>query len=173
MSNKVIPYGRQNIVQDDIDAVISTLTGDFLTQGPQVPSFEKKVSNYCGAEYGVAVNSATSALHIACLALGLGKGDYLWTSPNTFVASSNCGLYCGAKIDFVDIDKDTFNINKVSVVKLHLTFTILPQTNIHTYHLMSFDIISQGVDSLFPSILPRGNMRSVLFASFLILKSRM
>ena len=107
---KVIPYGRQDISQADIDSVTEILKSDFLTQGPQVPLFEKIVSDYCGAEYGVAVNSATSALHIACLALRLGRGDWLWTSPNSFVASANCGLYCGAKVDFVDIDSKTYNL---------------------------------------------------------------
>ena len=87
----MIPYGRQDISQSDIDSIVSVLQSDFLTQGPQVPLFERAIAGYCGAEYGVAVNSATSALHIACLVLGLGKGDYLWTSPNSFVASSNCG----------------------------------------------------------------------------------
>jgi UDP-4-amino-4,6-dideoxy-N-acetyl-beta-L-altrosamine transaminase len=104
----VIPYGRQDISQQDIDAVVEVLRSDFLTQGPQVPLFEKNVSDYCGADFGIAVNSATSALHIACLALGLGQGDSLWTSPNTFVASANCGLYCGASVDFVDIDPLTY-----------------------------------------------------------------
>lgn len=107
----MIPYGHQNISQDDIDAVVDVLRSDFLTQGPVVPNFEKLVADYVGANYGVAVNSATSALHIACLALGLGPGDWLWTSPNTFVASANCALYCGAKVDFVDIDSDTYNIS--------------------------------------------------------------
>jgi len=107
----MIPYGRQDINQADIDSVINVLHSDFLTQGPQVPLFEKVVSNYCGAAFGIAVNSATSALHIACLALGLGKGDWLWTSPNSFVASANCGLYCGAKVDFVDIDPRTYNLS--------------------------------------------------------------
>jgi UDP-4-amino-4,6-dideoxy-N-acetyl-beta-L-altrosamine transaminase len=107
----VIPYGKQDINQTDINSVINVLQSDFLTQGPQVPLFEKTVSDYCGAEYGVAVNSATSALHIACLALGLGRGDWLWTSPNSFVASANCGLYCGAKVDFVDIDTKTYNLS--------------------------------------------------------------
>jgi UDP-4-amino-4,6-dideoxy-N-acetyl-beta-L-altrosamine transaminase len=107
----VIPYGKQDINQADIDSVVDVLQSDLLTQGPQVPLFEKTVSEYCGVEYGVAVNSATSALHIACLALGLGEGDYLWTSPNTFVASANCGLYCGAKVDFVDIDLQTYNLS--------------------------------------------------------------
>jgi len=106
----MIPYGKQDIDQNDIDAVIEVLNSDFLTQGPNVPLFEQTVANYCQANYAVAVNSATSALHIACLALGLGEGDYLWTSPNTFVASANCGLYCGAKVDFVDIDSRTYNM---------------------------------------------------------------
>jgi UDP-4-amino-4,6-dideoxy-N-acetyl-beta-L-altrosamine transaminase len=106
----VIPYGKQDISQADIDAVVNVLKSDFLTQGPQVPLFEKTVADYCGAKFGVAVNSATSALHIACLALGLTEGDGLWTSPNTFVASANCGLYCGAQIDFVDIDPQTYNL---------------------------------------------------------------
>lgn len=107
----MIPYGKQDIKQTDIDSVLNVLQSDFLTQGPQAPLFEKIVSDYCGAEYGVAVNSATSALHIACLALGLREGDWLWTSPNSFVASANCGLYCDAKIDFVDIDKQTYNMS--------------------------------------------------------------
>jgi len=107
----LIPYGKQSISQDDINSVISVLQSDFLTQGPQVPLFEKVVANYCGVDYGIAVNSATSALHIACLSLGLGKGDLLWTSPNSFVASANCGLYCGAKVDFVDINLQTYNLS--------------------------------------------------------------
>jgi UDP-4-amino-4,6-dideoxy-N-acetyl-beta-L-altrosamine transaminase len=106
----MIPYGRQDINQQDIDAVIDVLKSDFLTQGPQVPLFEQAVMNACGAHYAVAVNSATSALHIACLALGLGEDDWLWTTPNTFVASANCGLYCGAQVDFVDIDPRTYNL---------------------------------------------------------------
>lgn len=106
----MIPYGRQSIDQADIDAVVAVLQSDYLTQGPKIPAFEQAVASYCGAQFGVAVNSATSALHIACLALGLGKDDELWTSPNTFVASANCGLYCGAKVDFVDIDPQTYNL---------------------------------------------------------------
>lgn len=106
----MIPYGRQDISQEDIDAVEEVLQSDFLTQGPQVPRFEKVVSDYCDARYAVCVNSATSALHIACMSLGLGEEDWLWTSPITFVASANCGLYCGAKVDFVDINPDTYNI---------------------------------------------------------------
>tara|TARA_R110002073_G_scaffold206713_1_gene366456 strand:+ start:1667 stop:2824 length:1158 start_codon:yes stop_codon:yes gene_type:complete len=106
----MIPYGRQDINQQDIDTVINVLKSDFLTQGPQVPAFEQSVMDSCDAKYALAVNSATSALHISCIALGLGKGDWLWTSPNTFVASSNCGLYCGAQVDFVDIDPRTYNL---------------------------------------------------------------
>ena len=106
----VIPYGKQNISQQDIDSVVDVLNSDFLTQGPQVPAFEQALMGHTGARYALAVNSATSALHIACLALGLGDGDWLWTSPVTFVASANCGLYCGAKVDFVDIDPDTYNM---------------------------------------------------------------
>ena len=113
----MIPYGKQDINQSDIDSVVGVLQSDFLTQGPQVPLFEEAVSNYCGSQYGVAVNSATSALHIACLALSLGKGDYFWTSPNSFVASANCGLYCGAKVDFVDIDKKTYNMSVAELEK--------------------------------------------------------
>jgi len=113
----MIPYGKQDINQADIDSVIDVLQSDFLTQGQQVPLFEKTVSDYCGVEYGVAVNSATSALHIACLALGLGENDYLWTTPNTFVASANCGLYCGARIDFVDIDPKTYNLSAEELEK--------------------------------------------------------
>jgi UDP-4-amino-4,6-dideoxy-N-acetyl-beta-L-altrosamine transaminase len=107
----MIPYGRQDIAQDDIDAVVSVLRSDFLTQGPAVPAFEQAVAERVGARHAVAVNSATSALHIACLALGLGPGDRLWTSPITFVASANCGLYCGATVDFVDIDPRTYNLS--------------------------------------------------------------
>ena len=106
----MIPYGRQDITQTDIDAVVAVLRSDYLTQGPTVPRFEQTVAQYCRAKHAVAVNSATSALHIACLALGLGPGDWLWTSPITFVASANCGLYCGAKVDFVDIDPRTYNL---------------------------------------------------------------
>jgi UDP-4-amino-4,6-dideoxy-N-acetyl-beta-L-altrosamine transaminase len=113
----MIPYGRQDITQADIDAVVDVLKSDFLTQGPKVPEFERLLSAYAGASYAVAVNSATSALHIACLALGLSEGDYLWTTPITFVASANCGLYCGAKIDFVDIDPATYNLCPVALEK--------------------------------------------------------
>lgn len=107
----IIPYGRQDISEADIQAVVDVLRSDFLTQGPAVPAFEKAVADYCGAQHAVAVNSATSALHIACLALGVGPGDWVWTSPNTFVASANCALYCGAQVDFVDIDPHTYNMS--------------------------------------------------------------
>ena len=107
----MIPYGRQEITKEDILEVEKVLRSDFLTQGLVVPKFEQAVLKYCGAKHAVAVNSATSALHIACLALNLGPNDYLWTSPNTFVASANCGIYCGANIDFVDIDSKTFNMS--------------------------------------------------------------
>ncbi len=106
----MIPYGRQSVSDDDIAAVTDVLRSDFLTQGPVVPRFEAAVARACGGVHAVAVNSATSALHIACLALGIGPGDTVWTSPNTFLASANCARYCGAAVDFVDIDADTFNM---------------------------------------------------------------
>ena len=106
----MIPYGRQDINQADIDAVVEVLRSDFLTQGPAVPAFESAVASYCSAQHAVAVNSATSALHIACLALGVGPNDVVWTTPITFVASANCALYCGADVDFVDIDPRTYNL---------------------------------------------------------------
>ncbi len=111
MTSSYIPYGKQSITQADIDAVVEVLQSDWLTQGPAIARFEQIVAAYTGAAHGVAVNSATSALHIACLALGLGPGDWLWTSPNTFVASANVGLYCGAHVDFVDIDPRTYNLS--------------------------------------------------------------
>ncbi|WP_321338273.1 UDP-4-amino-4,6-dideoxy-N-acetyl-beta-L-altrosamine transaminase [uncultured Cohaesibacter sp.] len=113
----MIPYGRQDISQADVDAVVKVLRSDFLTQGPVVPRFEEALAKKVGATYAVAVNSATSALHLAVLSLGLGKGDLLWTSPITFVASANCGRYCGADIDFVDIDPNSFNICPVALKK--------------------------------------------------------
>tara|TARA_B100000787_G_C16195161_1_gene300247 strand:- start:815 stop:1993 length:1179 start_codon:yes stop_codon:yes gene_type:complete len=113
MSNKIknLFYSKQSISNEDIEKVVETLNSTFLTQGPMVPEFEKKFADYSGAKYGVATNSATSALHVACMALDLGKGDWLWTSPNSFVASANCGIYCGANVDFVDIDPKTYNIS--------------------------------------------------------------
>ena len=111
----MIPYGRQDITQADIEAVVSVLQSDFLTQGPVVPRFENAVTAHVGVKHALAVNSATSALHIACLALGLGPNDWLWTTPITFVASANCGLYCGAQVDFVDIDPDTYNLSTAAL----------------------------------------------------------
>ena len=113
----MIPYGRQDISQQDIDAVVEVLQSDFLTQGPKVPLFEKTVAKRAGVKHTLAVNSATSALHIACLALGLSEGDWLWTTPITFVASANCGLYCGAQVDFVDIDHRTYNLCTIELEK--------------------------------------------------------
>ena len=110
-----IPYGRQDISAADIQAVVDVLRSDFLTQGPAVPAFETAVADYCGARHAVAVNSATSALHIACAALGVEPGDRVWTSAVTFVASANCARYCGAEVDFVDIDPHT---NNMSVARL-------------------------------------------------------
>jgi len=107
----VIPYGRQDITQADVDAVSEVLRSDFITQGPTIPRFERAVASRVGATHAVAVNSATSALHVACAALELGPGDILWTVPNTFVASANCGRYCGADVDFVDIDPFTWNLS--------------------------------------------------------------
>lgn len=121
----MIPYGRQEITQADIDAVVRVLQSDYLTQGPLVPRFEQAVASYCGAQHAVAMSSATSALHLACLAIGVGVGDTVWTSPITFVASANCAVYCGAKIDFVDIDPRTYNLcpqalaEKLSQAKIH------------------------------------------------------
>jgi len=107
----LIPYGRQYIDEEDIESVVNTLRSDYLTQGPKISEFEAALSKFCGSKYGVAVNSATSALHLSCLALGLKAGDYVWTSPNSFVASANCAIYCGAEIDFVDIDPKTYNMS--------------------------------------------------------------
>ncbi len=113
----MIPYGRQEITDADIEAVIGVLKSDYLTQGPKVPEFEKSVTDYCKVKHGIAVNSATSALHVACLALGVGEGDMVWTSPITFVASANCARFCGADIDFVDIDPKTYNMCPVALEK--------------------------------------------------------
>ncbi|WP_201577814.1 UDP-4-amino-4,6-dideoxy-N-acetyl-beta-L-altrosamine transaminase [Psychrobacter immobilis] len=106
-----IPYGRQNITEEDIDAVVNVLKSDYLTQGPKVPEFEDAIKEHCNVRYALAMNSATSALHAACLALDVGKGDIVWTTPITFVASANCALYCGATVDFVDIDPKTYNLS--------------------------------------------------------------
>ncbi len=123
--NKFIPYGRQDINKSDIESVLSVLKSDFLTQGPKVVEFENKVAQLVGSKNAIATNSATSALHIACLALDLRSNDLLWTSPNSFVASANCGLYCGASVDFVDIDKKTLNICPIALEnKLHHAYKI-------------------------------------------------
>lgn len=115
----MIPYGRQEVTQADVDAVEAVLRSDFLTQGPAVARFEQALAAYCGAAHGVAMANATAALHIACLALDLGPGDWLWTSPNTFLASANCGVYCGARVDFVDIEPRTYNMDAAALaVKL-------------------------------------------------------
>lgn len=113
----MIPYGRQDVTSEDIDAVVQVLQSDYLTQGPEVPAFEADVAKFVDVKHAVATNSATSALHLACLALGLGEGDWLWTVPNTFVASANCGLYCGANVDFVDIDVETYNLCPLALEK--------------------------------------------------------
>ncbi|QLL29921.1 UDP-4-amino-4,6-dideoxy-N-acetyl-beta-L-altrosamine transaminase [Thermosynechococcus sichuanensis E542] len=107
----IIPYGRQDITPEDIAAVVEVLQSDWLTQGPKIPEFEAALASYCGARYAVVVSSATAALHLACIAAGLKAGDRLWTSPITFVASANCGRYCGATVDFVDIDPHTYNLS--------------------------------------------------------------
>ena len=107
----MIPYGRQSVDEADIEAVVQVLRSDWLTQGPAIERFEAAMATRCATDHGVMVCNATAALHIACLAAGLGPGDWLWTSPNTFLASANCGLYCGARVDFVDIDPLTWNLN--------------------------------------------------------------
>ncbi len=112
-----IPYGRQQVTDDDIAAVTAVLRSDWLTQGPTVPRFEQAVAVACGAAHAVAANSATSALHVACMALGLGPGDWLWTSPITFLASANCALYCGARVDFVDVDPRSANLDPASLAE--------------------------------------------------------
>jgi UDP-4-amino-4,6-dideoxy-N-acetyl-beta-L-altrosamine transaminase len=111
----LIPYGRQSLTVEDLDAVHRVLKSDFLTQGPKVPEFEAKVAQFVGAKHGIATTNATSALHVACLALGLGQGDVLWTSAITFAASANCARYCGADVDFVDIDSKTYNMSPVAL----------------------------------------------------------
>lgn len=120
----IIPYGRQDITLEDIAAVIEVLQSDWLTQGPKIPEFEAALASYCGARYAIVVSSATAALHLACIAAGLKGGDRLWTSPITFVASANCGLYCGATVDFVDIDPHTYNLSVSALAaKLELAQT--------------------------------------------------
>ncbi len=113
----MIPYGKQDINKDDIDSLVDVLKSDFLTQGPKIPEFEKKVSELSSSSFSIAVTSATAGLHLACLALGLNKDDYLWTSPISFVASANCARYCGANVDFVDINAETYNIDPILLEK--------------------------------------------------------
>lgn len=113
----MIPYGRQKITAEDIHAVVGVLQSDFLTQGPMVPNFEQAMAGYCHSQYAIAMNSATSALHLACLALEVGPGDSVWTTPITFVASANCALYCGAAVDFVDIDPHTYNMSVTALAE--------------------------------------------------------
>ncbi|MBI5418312.1 UDP-4-amino-4,6-dideoxy-N-acetyl-beta-L-altrosamine transaminase [Candidatus Poribacteria bacterium] len=117
MTKKYIPYGHQSVSDEDIEAVVNVLKSDWLTQGPTIEKFERTVAEYCNAKYAVAVNSGTAALHIACLAIGLGKNDILWTSTNSFLASANCGLYCEATVDFVDINPKTFNMDAIELEK--------------------------------------------------------
>ena len=113
----MIPYSRQCIDKQDINEIVNVLKGKFVTSGPKIAEFENKIKNLTQSNHAIAVNSATSALHISCIALGLKKNDYLWTSPISFVASSNCALYCGAKVDFVDIDLKTYNISVIELKK--------------------------------------------------------
>jgi len=146
----MIPYGRQSINQLDIDAVVEVLNSDFLTQGHRVPEFEEKLAARFDAEYALAVNSATSALHLACLAMGLGPGDWLWTSPITFVASANCALYCGASVDFVDIDSLTNNLSpKKLAVKLEAAAKegMLPKVLV-AVHLAGFSCEMKAIREL-------------------------
>ena len=122
----MIPYGKQNISKEDLDQIKEVLNSDFLTQGPKIIEFEEAICSSTNANHATAVSSATAALHIACLSMGLGDGDILWTSPNSFVASSNCALYCGAEVDFVDIDIET---NNISIEKLEKKLRQAKETN--------------------------------------------
>ncbi|MBJ7539815.1 UDP-4-amino-4,6-dideoxy-N-acetyl-beta-L-altrosamine transaminase [Marinomonas transparens] len=145
-----IPYGRQFISDDDIAAVVSTLKSDYLTQGPKVSDFEQAIANKVDSKYAVAANSATSALHLACLALGVGENDRVWTSPNTFIASANCARYCGASVDFVDIDPRTYNLCPMKLAdKLALAQTnnTLPKVVIPV-HFAGQPCDMQAIDAL-------------------------
>ncbi len=139
----IIPYARQNLSDEDIESVLDVLRSDYLTQGPKVPEFEQLLAEKVNAEHAVATNSATSALHIACLSLGLSSKDYLWTSANTFVASANCGLYCGAHIDFVDIDPETWNL---SIPALELKLLQAEKENRLPKVLVAVDFAGQPVE---------------------------
>lgn len=143
----MIYYAHQNIIQNDIDEVEKVLRSDFLTQGPALERFEKSVAEYCGAKYAVAVTNATSALHIACLAEGLQAGDVLWTSPITFVASANCGRYCGADVDFVDIDEKTYNLSPDELEKKLATATKIPKVVV-AVHLAGQPCDMEKIDQL-------------------------
>lgn len=146
----MIPYGRQDIDQSDINAVIDVLKSDFLTQGPVGPRFEQAVAEKVDAARGVSMNSATSALHVACMALDLGPGDLVWTSPNTFVASANCARYCGADVDFVDIDRQSFNMCPVKLeekLKVAKTAGRLPKIVIPV-HLCGYSCDMQAIHQL-------------------------
>ena len=121
----MIPFSKQSINKDDINSVIKVLKSNYLTQGPKTLEFEKKISKFVNSKYAVSSNSGSSSLHLACLALGVSKNDIVWTVPNTFVASANCAINCGAKIDFVDIDPETWNIDVIKLEK-----KLLHQTNI-------------------------------------------
>ncbi|NOU50792.1 UDP-4-amino-4,6-dideoxy-N-acetyl-beta-L-altrosamine transaminase [Pseudoalteromonas sp. JBTF-M23] len=139
----MIPYGKQNITEQDISAVVDVLRSDWLTQGPKVPEFETVIANYCSAQYACATNSATSALHLACLALNVGKDDVVWTSPISFVASANCALYCGAQVDFVDIDIETGNM---SVEKLATKLAQAKQSNTLPKVIIPVHLAGQSCD---------------------------
>nr|WP_231619706.1 UDP-4-amino-4,6-dideoxy-N-acetyl-beta-L-altrosamine transaminase [Pseudoalteromonas sp. NZS100] len=166
MANKIIPYGRQNISQDDINAVIDVLKSDWLTQGPAVPAFENAIAEYCGAHYACAANSATSALHIACLALGVGEGDIVWTSPISFVASSNCALYCGAEVDFVDIELETGNM---SVAALQEKLAIAKQNNRLPKAVIPIHLAGQSCDmQIIAKLAKRYNFKVIEDASHAI-----
>ena len=141
----MIPYGRQNISQEDINSVVDVLKSDFLTQGNVVPAFEAKIKDYCGVSNAIAVNSATSGLHIACLALGVKPGDIVWTSPISFVASANCALYCGASIDFVDIDPSSYNM---SIEALTKKLEIAKQNGILPKVIIPVHLTGQSCDML-------------------------
>lgn len=143
----MIPYGKQIIDDDDVNAVIEALKSPLITQGPIVKQFENALASYCGVKHAVAVNSGTAALHIACLALGIGKGDLVWVSPITFVASANCALYCGADVDFVDIDYETGNMSAVALKKKLCTSTRLPKAII-VVHLAGLPADMEEISNL-------------------------
>lgn len=140
---KMIPYSKQNINDDDIKSVVDILKSDYLTQGPVTPEFEKQINNYVGSKYSVAVINATSALHLACLALDVGHKDIVWTTPITFVASANCAKYCGATIDLVDIDENTYNI---SIDALRIKLEIAKKINALPKVLIAVHLAGQSCE---------------------------